>query len=472
MTGVSGRPRENPPSALRSAYRVLLVEDNPAEAELVVDQLSNSNPSRFEIAHVTTLDAAIGACNGKTFDCIVMDLQLPDSVGAETIRAMRAQSSAAAIVAFSGVDDERSRERALAHGAQDFVSKNGAEAGSLGRGILLALERWRALRLHRQLEDLLAASPDAIIVLGAEGLVRFANPAACSLFGRGEQDFIGCALDFVVTEDAPPIDIAIESPAGERLGEVRAAGLVWEDAPALLLTVRDVTEQRTLAEQLREAQKMEAIGMFAGGLAHDLGNVLSCVDVLARAARSKRNTRAALTEIARAAESGRAIVRQLLALAGRGDDDSAEAPRVPVAQVLNELHDLLRRTLPAVISLSIDIQSASARAALDRSQLEQVILNLVLNARDAMPAGGRLCIRCGEAPSGAVRLEVSDTGVGIAAENLQRVFDPFFTTKPKGQGSGLGLGVCRAIVTGAGGAITVSSTPGEGAAFVATLPAG
>src|SRR6185295_17964486 len=164
------------------AYRVLLVEDNPAEAELVFERLSAASPA-FEITHALDMERARKACGVSKFDCIVLDLQLPDTRGVETIKTMRAQSPDAAIVAYSGMDDERSRSASLQEGAQDFISKNGPEAGSLDRSILFALERWRALKLHQQLQDVFAAIPDAMIVCGSDGVIRFANPAAIAMLG-------------------------------------------------------------------------------------------------------------------------------------------------------------------------------------------------------------------------------------------------------------------------------------------------
>jgi signal transduction histidine kinase len=450
---------------------VLLVEDNLAEAVLVAERLSESHSDEFDIVHVTTLEAAIAACRASRFDCIVMDLQLPDSMGADTVRAMRAQGCAVAIVAFSGLDDERARAGALAEGAQAFISKNGSEAGALDRGILFALEHWRALKLHRQLEDLLAVNPDAVVVLGEDNVVRFANPAACRLFEHDEGEFVGAQLALDVREGVAG-DIVIATDGGQRLGKIRAESFLWEDAPALLLNIRDVTEHRAMAERLREAQKMEAIGKFAGGVAHDLGNVLSCVDVLVRAARTQAGQAAQtgmLNEIVHAVESGRGLIRQLIALERSGESGEAERCFAP-EKALAEMEIFLRRTLPAQIEISLEIQSGLAPIAMDRGLFEQVLLNLVLNARDAMPEGGHLRIACAGGEANTIVLRVSDDGVGIAPEHLGRVFDLFFTTKAKGRGSGLGLGMCRTIVERAGGTISVQSAPGEGAAFTIVLP--
>jgi signal transduction histidine kinase len=391
----------------------------------------------------------------------------------ETIREMRARRPDAAIVAFSGFDGARARAAAFDEGAQDFISKNGPEAGSLDRSILFALERWRAVKLHRQFADLLEANPDAMIVSGPGGAIRFANAAACALFDRSAADFIGDRLPFELHEGQVS-EIEVARGNGRRAAEMRVVKCMWDGEQALLANIRDITEQRAFAEQLRNAQKLEAIGRFAGGLAHDFGNLLSCIEVFAGLAafQARPKRLEPLDRIKAAVENGRAIVRQLLSLE-RGRSGVPE--RVDLGELLSALDAFLRRTLPPNIELGVECPAGLWPVMIDQGQIEQVILNLALNARDAMPAGGRLRIECANQPAASsaadrVIMRVTDTGCGIAAEHLPQVFEFFFTTKAPGLGTGLGLAMCRAIVEQAGGSISVDSRPGEGACFTVSLP--
>lgn len=455
-------------------YRVLLVEDHPGEAELVVESLSASTFGGFDITHVATLKEACAACERAKYDCIVLDLQLPDSSGVETIRAMRERSPDAAIVAYSGLEDERARAAALREGAQDFVSKNGPESEALNRGILFAVERWRAIKLHRQFEGLFAANPDAMVILDAEGIVQFANTAAFDLLDR-DASLIGDRLSFVVRQGEVGL-VNLMRGSERRACEVRAFPCMWDGEPALLAALRDVTQRNELEEKLRKAQELQAIGRFAGGLAHDFGNVLSCIEVFADLTRNPNRTALKpeyLDGIAQSVQRGRGIVRQLISLeqGSKGDPE-----RVDVGSMLGDLESFLRMTLPNEIACTISIEEGLWPVIIDRGQLEQVVLNLILNARDAMPEGGTLSIRCANV-AGEIRkpdrvmLVVSDTGPGVPAEHRDRIFDLFFTTKAPGRGTGLGLAMCQTIIEQMGGSIELLEKEGEtGASFAVMLP--
>jgi PAS domain S-box-containing protein len=244
----------------------------------------------------------------------------------------------------------------------------------------------------------------------------------------------------------------------------------------------DVTEQKRLEEQLRQAQKMESLGRLAGGMAHDFNNLMTAVLGHASFAGASlpegHEARAELEEIEQAALRAAELTRQLLAFARL----QVLAPRiVDVSALVVSLDGLLRRLIGEDVELATSLGPEPACASLDPSQLEQVLVNLAVNARDAMPGGGRLelstaCVSVDEtsklplAPGRYVRVSVRDTGHGIDAAAREHLFEPFFTTKAPGKGTGLGLATCYGIARQCGGHIAVESAPGAGARFDVYLP--
>jgi two-component system cell cycle sensor histidine kinase/response regulator CckA len=246
--------------------------------------------------------------------------------------------------------------------------------------------------------------------------------------------------------------------------------------------VHDVTEQSHLEEQLRQSQKMEAVGRLAGGVAHDFNNVLTIIqsyaEVLASELPAESKGREELDAIRSAADRASALARQLLAFSRR----QVVIPRViDVNDVVQGMVSILQRLLRQGIELELTLAPGPVLVRLDPGQVEQVLMNLAINAVDAMPSGGVLHVGTrvgidtvaldGEAPVPAITLIVRDTGTGMPPEVRERMFEPFFTTKPAGQGTGLGLATTYAIVREAGGDIRVDSTLGAGSSFEVLLPA-
>ena len=235
--------------------------------------------------------------------------------------------------------------------------------------------------------------------------------------------------------------------------------------------VRDVTDWHELAEQLRRAEKLEALGALAGGIAHDFNNLLQVVVGNAEAALGSLDRRDVaarhhLESLVAATDSATGLVRQLLDFAG-----SSVAGRKRVD--LNEIVRTIERMLPHLVgeNIAVDVQTTAQPACVlgDPAGLEQVLLNLAVNGRDAMPNGGRLSISVGGS-NGEVQLRVADSGVGIDSATRERIFDPLFTTKAQGWGTGLGLATVSRIVTQLGGTIDVESTPGAGTVFLVRVP--
>jgi signal transduction histidine kinase len=247
---------------------------------------------------------------------------------------------------------------------------------------------------------------------------------------------------------------------------------------------RDITQRLALEEQLRQAQKMEAIGRLAGGVAHDFNNVLTAIlgsaDLLSMQLDPKDPKWEEADAIRRAAERGAALTRRLLSF---GRPRPATATVVDLIAAVASIEPMLRRLIVDKMVIVVTAPEGSILVRADESQLNQILLNLVINARDAMPDGGTAGIetgivnleesratKLGVVPGSYARLTVRDTGEGIPADVIAHLFEPFFTTKPPEQGTGLGLSIVYSIVTSLGGAIDVQSDVGKGAVFTIFLP--
>jgi PAS domain S-box-containing protein len=240
--------------------------------------------------------------------------------------------------------------------------------------------------------------------------------------------------------------------------------------------IMDITAQRTLEEQLRQSQKMEAVGQLAGGVAHDFNNILTAIAGFAEFLQDEFEPgdprREDVGEILKGAHRAASLTAQLLAFSRK---QVLRSEVLDLNQVVTEVTAMLRPLLGSSLHLVTLPAQRAVPVLADRTQLEQVLMNLALNARDAMQGGGTLTIEIGISPAepGAAQratLVVSDTGMGMSPEVAARVFEPFFTTKPPGRGSGLGLATVHGIVQHSGGTISVESHPGEGTSFYITLP--
>jgi signal transduction histidine kinase len=259
------------------------------------------------------------------------------------------------------------------------------------------------------------------------------------------------------------------------------------DQRAILTTVHDISDRVKLENQLRQAQKMEAVGRLAGGIAHDFNNLLTAIrgnaELMSHRVRRDPAMAAEVEEILHAADRAASLTRQLLAF-------SRKQVLQPVALDINEIVSgvsrMARRIIGTDVQLRIALAPSVSQILADPAQVEQVLLNLIVNARDAMPSGGTIMVQTGNVQLGAgapeivqagiapgpfVVLAVTDDGIGMDAATKARIFEPFFTTKETGRGTGLGLSTVYGIVRQTGGAITVESERGSGASFRVYLPA-
>jgi two-component system cell cycle sensor histidine kinase/response regulator CckA len=362
-----------------------------------------------------------------------------------------------------------------------------------------------ALRLSRErFQRFFANAPVGIALIDRFGRLEEANRALAELFGADPHDLIGQPLIGFVTEEdrraiavklaettdgpaiAVPVEVRLKGPR-DRTCVVFLSRLDGGEGGVggLMLHFIEVTEQKSLEIQIAQSQKMQAVGQLAGGVAHDFNNLLTAMigfcDLLLMRFRPGDPSFADIMQIKQNANRAANLVRQLLAFSRQ----QTLQPRIlDITDVLVELSHLLRRLIGENIELNVVLGRDLGLVKVDQGQLEQVIINLAVNARDAMPSGGTLTIRTNNVdptaplrrgpeimPAGQyVAIEVADTGIGIPKSNLARIFEPFFSTKEIGSGTGLGLSTVYGIVKQTGGFVFVDSAPGKGATFQIYLP--
>ncbi len=368
-------------------------------------------------------------------------------------------------------------------------------------------ERIRAGEVARKSKLRVAAlmdnAIDAIFVNSPDGVVVDCNKAADRLLGRPRSEIIGLSVsECVAPEERGKVGRAVTATLSEgsvtgletlsmradgtRVPVEVSASVVDVEGERLILAIlRDVSERKLLEEQFRQAQKMEAIGRLAGGIAHDFNNLLMVVqgiaDVLPLHAGNEAAMKNDLANLRRASQRGGALTRQLLAFSRQ---HVLQTEVLDVGGVIRDLSPMIGRLLGEDVELAVGIAPESGTVDMDRSQLEQIVMNLAVNARDAMPSGGRLSIdvapdvldeayaslHAGVNPGRYVRISVSDSGVGMTPEVQKRIFEPFFTTKEEGRGTGLGLATVYGIVNNLGGNVWAYGEPGRGSVFKIYLP--
>ncbi len=402
---------------------------------------------------------------------------------------------------------ERADHRALitaffAIGVVTSVLAGRARAARLRLAESLRAEREVAARMQAVVE----AEVDAVAIIDDAGTIEFVNPALETIFGYGRAELVGQHVKLLMPEpyrSEADDYLAAYRATGQRrmIGSGREVEGRRKDGTAFRLhlsvsevevggrrlfagSMRDLSASKALEAQLLQAQKMEAVGTLAGGVAHDFNNLLTSILGSVELALSRPGDGALLTRslerVRLAASRGEALTKQLLAFSRK---QVTRPELLDLNEAVRQSRELFERMLREDVGVKLDLLDGAGTVRIDPAQLDQVIVNLVVNARDAMPGGGELRLatgrtslegaqasRLGLAPGEYATLQIHDTGEGIAREIRSRIFEPFFTTKEPGRGTGLGLSTVLGIVQRHSGAIDVRSEPGRGTTFEILLP--
>jgi PAS domain S-box-containing protein len=369
----------------------------------------------------------------------------------------------------------------------------------LGGGLVawaLAKRRRSEMRYRTYVRN----APHGILVVDLEGKIVEANQAASEIAGREAEFLVGRDLaELIQPEDVatftdmrarlesdPRADTEVTLRVSQGRTVDAAISATRINPSRYILFIRDITEANRMADRLRQSQKLESIGQLAGGIAHDFNNLLTGIQGNAQLLRMEMSSETPHSEycddIVQAAMRGSDLTRKLLNFARR---EKFATVNVDIHQIIQEVCDLLRHSIDRRIEIELSLRANRATVAGDPSQLQNALLNLGLNARDAMTDGGKLVYATREmhvgpdedhvagdqlSPGTYIEVDVSDDGVGMTEEIRRRIFDPFFTTKEPGRGTGLGLAGVYGTVRGHGGAVTVYSRPGHGTTMKVFLP--
>jgi PAS domain S-box-containing protein len=490
--------QDTDPLPIRIPVRILHWEECAGDADLVRNALTAGGLT-CEISAVSDAGDLQRALDAKEFDLVVAGAR-PAVLDPPTVMGLvSGNHPAVPVVFFCSVRSEELAVEALHAGAADYVSKH--RTLDLAPGVVRAISRARALRLRddrdaaiRKSEEFYRSIVDNttewIWEIDTQGRQTFNNPAVESILGYTPEELRGTLCSDYVHAEELERGLLAEAVAGRkgwsgltlrwrhkdgtyRYLESNAVPLFGSAGELVGYrgTDRDTSERMRLEGELQQARKMEAVGRLAGGVAHDFNNLLTTIIGFGYMLRESLPVddvrREYVGEIAKASERAATLTRQLLAFSRQ---QVMENVALNVNDAMRGATGMLRDLLGDRVEVLLQLGSDVPCIRMDPAQLDQILIELVLNARDAMPDGGSLTIQTSDAGAEGVSLSVSDSGKGMNAETLARVFEPFFTTKAGPHGRGLGLPTVYGIVKQSGGSIGVSSVPGQGTRFDLLLP--
>ncbi|MCC7370312.1 MAG: response regulator [Chloroflexi bacterium] len=496
--------------SIAATLRVLIVEDSIDDVLLLQRELKRSGYGTA-VRRVENAPALAAALDEAEWDVVLCDYVIPGLDIMDALREVQRRGLDIPFIIVSGRVGEDEAASALKAGAHDFVTKERLHrlVPSIERELRESAERAR----HRAAEQALRESEEryrllvesiqdyAICLVDAAGSISSWNGGAERIFGYESAHICGSHFSrlFRVLEGTQNLPTQILDAAG-RVGSYESE--VWctrADGSALLASIlltavrtgdgdlrgytlvcRDITEQMRIAEERMQSQKLEVIGRLAGSVAHDFNNLLTIVsgftELLQQSIPPDETHQMYLDEITKASNQAASLTQQLLAFGRR---QLLQPKVIDLNEVIGGMETMLRRLIGENLELVTQSAAAPSLVRADEVQIQQALLNLVINARDAMPVGGCVTIATSIAEEAfgsdrevipVVTLSVSDTGQGMDEQTISRIFEPFFTTKEIGKGSGLGLATVDGIVAQSGGRIRVESQLGQGTTFTIVLP--
>lgn len=501
---------------MSKAIRILHLDDSPFDAELIADAI-RSGDCEAAIRLAPDRGEFLSALREQAFDVVICDYNIPGYDGLSALRNAREAQPDVPVIIVSGSLREEEAVRCVKAGATDYVLKERLQR--LGTAVVRAVQEaedirrrveaervryeveHRFLRFAEQSEDIfwfMALNPERMTYLSPAFEKTWGIPVS-AVYERP-----GAWLEYVHAADRERVENALQvfhsgksHQFWEEFRVVRADGdvrsvvargtLIRGDAGLAESSsgiIRDVTERKQLEEEFRQSQKMEAIGQLAGGVAHDFNNALSVILGFAELVHDQLGpedpSQADLAEVIKAAHSAARLTRQLLAFSRK---QILQPLVLDLNIVIAQAHQMLQRLVGEDVEILLRLSPDPGLITADPGQIEQVLMNLSANARDAMPDGGTLTFATASlthdsATNGLdvgvgsfVVLTVSDTGQGMSEAVLEKLFEPFFTTKSLDKGTGLGLSTVYGIVKQSGGSIRVDSNPGQGTTFTFYFPA-
>lgn len=494
--------------------KVLLVDDDEDDYLITRDLISQIREPRHQLDWINNYDEGLAALTQGKHQICLLDYRLGEHTGLELLRESRAFKICPPIILLTGQGDQEIDVESMKAGAADYLIKNRLSADTLERAIRYAIERRRSQESLRHEHDfvrhVMDTSPSGIVVTDCAGKITFANRRAGEILrlpqnlqtsnvlnwraaDLGGNPLPGHAspLKDVLASGLAAMDVChvIEFADDQRVVlSANATALSGAEGrvDGMIVTIEDVTQRLALESQLRQSQKMDALGQMAAGVAHDINNILTIIQghagLLLSAAPADSTASKSASQIVAASERAAGFIRHLLSFSRK---QIYRTKILDLNALLHNLESLLPRMLGGAITLETNYSPQLPHIAADTALVEQIVMNLAINARDAMPKGGRLLIETSAVqldflsarhhPDGRsgrfVCLTVTDNGCGMEPAVIQRIFEPFFTTKEMGKGSGLGLATVYGVVKQYQGWIEVQSEVGAGSTFKIFIPA-
>lgn len=495
--------------------RVLIIDDSHLDTELLIRELNSSFDTHFR--RVDTAEGMLNALAGATWDIVISDYVMPRFSGLDAITLLRKEGYTLPLIVVSGKIEDDAAVETMRAGASDYILKD--NLARLVPAIQRELEESEVRRQKKKAEDELRKlshaveqSPVSIIITDRNGTIEYVNPKFTQMTGYGSDEAVGQTPRILKSGQIPDSEYrrlweTITSGRewhGELVNKKKNGDLFWErasisaikDADGVIThfvgVKEDISEQRQAElehrhamNQLRQAQKMEAIGQLAGGIAHDFNNLLTVINgystLLLHEMPADDPFRSEVEHILKAGERAADLTHQLLAFSRR---QLLEPKVININNLVRNLEKMLKRLIRENIVMQTRLSDQLGVVKADPGQVEQILMNLLVNARDALENGGTITIETGDkyldktfvienpgAVEGSyVMLAVHDNGVGMTEETKRKIFEPFFTTKGQGKGTGLGLATVYGIVKQSGGYIQVVSEPAKGTSFRVFFP--